>query len=271
MDLLQAIFLGAVQGVTEFLPVSSSGHLLAVPWLFGWPHFGLTFDVALHLGTTAALLVFFWREWLELLQAFGRGLVQAEARTDFRWKLIWMLALGTIPAGLVGLFFEEQIERWLRDPANVAFTLIGFGAVMWLVDRLSRRQRKLLDLGFRDALLIGLAQTLALAPGVSRSGATITAGLVLGMTREAAARFSFLLATPITLGAGFYKVEELLRHGGLQPEEVLAFGVGILTSFVVGMLAIGFLLRFLQRHSLTAFVLYRFALGAVILGLAVGR
>lgn len=265
MDLYQALFLGLLQGLTEFLPISSSGHLVVAPQLLGWPAHSLAFDVALHLGTAAALVAFFWREWLALLRALGTGLLKREARADGRWKLAWMLALGSVPAGLAGLAFEEPVERLLRQPTTVALALAGFGAVMWLVDRLSRRQRKLQDLGYADALLIGLAQVLALWPGVSRAGATICAGLALGLTREAAARFSFLLATPIVVAAGGYKLVKDVLMGGLPAAEGLAFAAGTLTSFLVGLLAIGFLLRFLQRNSLAAFALYRLVVGAAIL------
>jgi undecaprenyl-diphosphatase len=179
-----------------------------------------------------------------------------------------MLALGSVPAGLVGFTLEEPIERLLRGPLTVAAALIVVAVLMWLADRWSGQRRKLADLGYRDALLVGLAQALALWPGVSRSGATITAGLALDMTRETAARFSFLLATPITVGAGAYKLLKDVLLTGVPTGEGLAFAAGMLASFLVGLVAIGFLLRFVQRNSLAVFVVYRLGLGLVLLALA---
>lgn len=270
MDLLQAILLGVIQGLTELLPISSSGHLVVVPRLLGWPEHSLAFDAALHLGTAAALLAFFWRDWLALVVGMWDGLRRAEARAHWRWKLGWMLALGSVPAGLVGFALESPIERLLRGPVTVAAALIGVGVVMWLADRFSSQARKLTELGYLDALLVGLAQMLALWPGVSRSGATISAGLALGLTREAAARFSFLLATPIVVAAGSYKLLKDVLLKGLPPGEGLAFAAGMLAAFLVGLAAIAFLLRFLQRYTLTLFVLYRVSLGIVLLLVATG-
>jgi undecaprenyl-diphosphatase len=265
MDLFQAILLGIIQGLTEFLPISSSGHLVVVPKLLGWPDHSLAFDAALHFGTALALLAYFWRDWLALLAAFWDGLRSAQGRAESRWKLIWMLGLGSLPGGVVGFLFEDQIEALLRGAATVAAALIVVAVLMWLADRFSPQRRKVSDLGYRDALLVGLAQATALWPGVSRSGATIATGLALGMTREAAARFSFLLATPIVVAAGLYQVLKDVVLKGMPPGETTAFAAGMLAAFLVGLAAIGFLLRYVQRYSLAVFVVYRVILGIVVL------
>ncbi len=268
VSLFQAFVLGVVQGLAEFLPISSSGHLILVPWLLGWPDQSLTFDVALHLGTVLALLGYFWREWVALARAVLAGLASAEARKDRQWALAWMLALGCVPAAIVGALFEEVIERGPRQPVLIALLLIAFGLVLYLADRLSRQARPLAEVGYRDALLIGCAQALALLPGVSRSGITLTAGLVLGLERAAAARFSFLLSAPIVFAAGLYKLRVLVKTPPTG-SELLPFAVGIATAAIVGALAIGFLLRYLQRSSTAAFVWYRVVAGLVVLVVAV--
>jgi undecaprenyl-diphosphatase len=267
IDLLQAVVLGVVQGLAEFLPISSSGHLILVPWLLGWPYQSLTFDLALHLGTTLALLGFFWREWLALARAVPLGLVRAEARKDPAWRLAWLLVVGSLPAGVIGVLFEDVIEQHIRQPALVALMLIAFGLVLWLADRLARRTRGLGDVGLADAVLVGCAQALALVPGVSRSGITLTAGLLRGLDRPAAARFSFLLSAPITFAAAVYKLRVLFRAPPTG-QEALVFVVGTAVAAIVGALAIGFLLRYLQRSSTAVFVWYRLAAGAGILAIA---
>jgi undecaprenyl-diphosphatase len=269
ISLFQAVVLGVVQGLTEFLPISSSGHLIVVPRLLGWPDQSLTFDVALHLGTALALLGYFWREWVTLAHALFAGLTSPEARKDPHWSLAWMLALGSVPAGLVGVLFEDLVERELRQPVLVAVLMIAFGVVLYLADRLSSQNRSMRDVGFRDAIVVGCAQALALVPGVSRSGVTLTAGLLLGLERAAAARFSFLLSAPIVFAAGLYKLRVLVRDPPTG-SELLPFVVGILTAAIVGALAIKFLLRYLQHHSTAIFLWYRVVVGLGILALTFG-
>jgi undecaprenyl-diphosphatase len=266
MNPFQAAVLGVVQGLTEFLPISSSGHLILVPWLLGWNAHSLAFDAALHLGTVMALIAYFWRDWLELLRAVLSGLRHAEARHDPRWRLAWLLVLGSIPAGLIGLALESTIERLVRQPWLIAILMIVFGLVLLVADRLGARQRGIEKIRLSDALIVGLAQVLALAPGVSRSGITITAGLLVGLDRAAAARFSFLLSTPITLAAALFSLRKLVGPGATG--EAGAFVIGIATAAVSGFLAIGFLLRYLQRNSLSAFVWYRLAAGLLVLAIA---
>lgn len=262
MDAVQAIVLGAVQGLTEFLPISSSGHLILIPWLLGWTQSGLSFDAALHLGTAFALLLYFGREWVALARGLARGLFESEGRRAPEWKLAWLIALGSVPAGAIGVLLESTIEEQLRTPIQVGALLIAFGLLLAVAERLGGQQRKIAEVGYLDALLIGLSQALALAPGVSRSGVTMTAGLLRGLTREASARFSFLLSTPITVLAGLYALRR-----GVPADEVVGFVLGVAASALVGLAAIWFLLRWLQRNSFVLFVVYRVLLGLFVLAL----
>jgi undecaprenyl-diphosphatase len=266
VTIFEAIVLGVVQGLAEFLPISSSGHLILVPWLLRWQSHGLTFDLALHLGTSIALLGYFWRDWLVLATAVVRGLTDEKARASHQWRLAWLIVIGCIPAGIVGVLFEDAIEATFRQPALIALLLIAFGLLLLVADRVGKRERALEQITLADALVIGCAQVLALAPGVSRSGITMTAGLFRGLDRGTAARFSFLLSAPITVAAALYKLRILVREP-LTGSEAVAFLVGIATAAVVGALAIGFLLRYLQRQPVDVFVWFRLAAGATVLGL----
>jgi len=275
LNIFQAIVLGLVQGLTEFLPVSSSGHLILVPWAFGWqfflenPDLNKTFDVALHLGTFVALLVFFWREVLQLLAAFFGSLRRRRVRAP-QERLAWLLLLSTIPAGVAGLLLEDFIQEGLGDPWLIAVLLMAFGLVMLVVDRWAARRRGLDDMRWRDALIIGLAQALALAPGVSRSGITMVTARALQMEREPAVRYSFLMSIPIIGAAAGYKLIGVAFEG-LPPGTALPFVVGMLTAAGSGLAAVWFLLTFVRRHSFDVFVAYRFLLGAgVLLALALG-
>jgi undecaprenyl-diphosphatase len=263
-DLFRALVLGIVQGLTEFLPVSSSAHLTLTPVLLGWQAFdreyGLTFDVALHLGTLVAVLWYFRDTWLQLIRAVvGRGPDLASER-----RLASDIAIACVPAVIAGVLLEKKAETTFRDPIQIAYILIGMAIVMGIVDRLPSRHRRLQGMGWRDALFIGLAQAAALLPGVSRSGSTITAGLVGGFEREDAARFSFLLSAPITAGAVLFKLRHILAHG-MPAHQAAVFAVGILSSLVVGYLAVAGLLAFLRRYSLTVFVIYRILFGLFVL------
>lgn len=267
MDLFRAVVLGIIQGLTEFLPISSSGHLIMVPFLLGWPEHSQAFDLALHLGTTLSLLWFFWTDWLVLARGFLRGVVSQEARQqDPAWRMAWLILLGSIPAGVIGVLAEKPVEETFRSATVNALLLIAFGLLLWAADRLASRKRALDDVTWLDALAVGLAQAVALMPGVSRSGITITVGLFRGLDRAAAARFSFLLSGPITLAAALYKL-----RGGVPGSELVPVLVGTLVSAITGWIAIGFLLRFLQRNSLVGFVVYRVAFGILVLGAAWSR
>jgi undecaprenyl-diphosphatase len=269
MPLYQAIVLAIVQGLTEFLPVSSTAHLVLFPWLFGWNDPGLTFDVALHAGTLVAVLLYFWRYWLDMVRTvLGVG----EARNpDLHQnpKLLWYLVVATIPAGLAGWKFEHAAEEQLRSPIVIGLALIIVGLCMWAGERMGRRERNLGHVSFVDSLWVGVSQAFAVIPGVSRSGSTMTAGLFRGMTRETAARFSFLLSTPIIAGAALKKGLEI-RHSGLPPDMRLPFLAGVIIAGLVGYLVIAVLIRYLERRTFRIFVIYRVALGVLVLVLGWG-
>jgi undecaprenyl-diphosphatase len=270
MELIKAAALGIVQGLTEFLPVSSSGHLILVREALGWklladPHLNKMFDVALHAGTFVALLAYFRSDIVRLLVAFflslRRGINGDPAR-----RLAWVIVIGTIPAAIAGVMGEKVIEQVLGAPVLVACELILFALLLWLADARGRKTRALGRANWSDGIIIGCAQALALAPGVSRSGITITAGLMRAMTRETAARFSFLLSLPIVGGTAAYSLLGLLRHPGtLPPGSAPLFLVGMLTAVVSGYLCIGFLLRYLRTRTLALFVVYRIVLGITLL------
>ena len=277
---IQAALVGLLQGLTEFIPISSSAHLELAPWIAGWETDGLigslAFDVFLHLGTLVALLVYFFRDWLRYIGAWVASVRERRMGDDPDRQIAWLLIGATIPAGIVGFALEGFIEESLHGDndgarlAIAAFLVLGATA-LYLADRLGSRRRELDVLTARTALTIGFSQALALLPGISRSGATITAGLALGLTREAAARFSFLLATPITFGAGLYGSRRLFEEP-LSGNEWLAVGVGFVVAALSGLLAIGFLLAWLRRRSVAVFSLYRVAFAAVIVALVlVGR
>jgi undecaprenyl-diphosphatase len=278
LALWQAIVLGVVQGLTEFLPVSSSGHLVLFPWLFGWQDPGLTFDVALHLGTFVAVLLFFWRDLWQMAEALVRGFAARAPLAEPDARLGALIVLGSIPAALVGFVADDPIEGVFHRPEAaklalvvIAASLIVVGLLMALAERVARHQRTLKDIGWRDAALIGLAQAAALIPGVSRSGSTITAGLFRDLRRETAARFSFLLSLPATAGAALKKVLDIVQAGGLAADDQVPFVAGTFTAGLVGYACIAFLLRYLQRSSTVIFTIYRVALGVLVLGLALVR
>jgi undecaprenyl-diphosphatase len=266
--------LALVQALTEFLPISSSAHLTILPWLLGWPDPGLAFDVALHAGTLLAVLLYFLKDWITLTLC-GLGLkFPANAppeETALHRRMFWYLVIGTIPGGLVGFLFEKRIEEQFRTPIIIAVSMIVLGLLMWWADSKPKHERPLEEASLGDALTIGTSQALALCPGVSRSGITITTGLFRGFTREAATRFSFLLSTPLIAGAAVSHVPKLLKMhkaaGGLDlPLSTLV--ISILVSAIGGYLVIAFFLRYLQTRTLKPFVFYRLVFGIIILVLA---
>ncbi|HWP84409.1 MAG TPA: undecaprenyl-diphosphatase UppP [Terriglobia bacterium] len=276
MPLYQVIVLGVVQGLTEFLPISSTAHLYLVPWLSGWAEHELTFDVALHLGTLVAVLVYFLPTWVELLRA-GLGIrsrfapaPQAQSGgsdPNRNRRLFWLLVIGTIPAGVAGILFEEHVKTTLRSPVVMGVALIVVALVMALGERVGTYGKDLFHVGITDTLTVGVGQALALIPGVSRSGITMTAGLLRGLRRDAAARFSFLLSTPIIAGAAVVAAVELHREG-MEPGMGMPFAVGILVSAITGYLTISFFLKFLQFGTFKIFIYYRIILGIIVLALA---
>ena len=267
MSTIEAIILGLVQGLTEFLPVSSSGHLRIVPALFGWEDPGAAFTAVIQLGTMAAVVIYFWGDLWRIAGAWLASLCDPPRRGDLDARLGWYLIVATVPIGLLGLAFKDQIETGARDLRLIATTLIVMGLVLLIAERVGRRTREISDLTPRDGVAIGLAQSLALVPGVSRSGSTITAGLFLGYSREAAARFSFLLSIPAVVLSGLFQLKDIGAGDGpgLVPT-VVATGV----SFVVGYAAIAWLLKYLTSHSTLVFVIYRVGLGLVLIALLVG-
>ncbi|HYK60998.1 MAG TPA: undecaprenyl-diphosphatase UppP [Bryobacteraceae bacterium] len=269
MPLIEVIVLGILQGLTEFLPVSSTAHLVIAPKLFGWPDPGLSYDIALHVGTLAAVLIYFFRDWIQLI---GQGLglkAGGDPELQRNRMLLWLLILGTIPGGAAGLLFQKRAETDLRGPYLIAVFMIGMGLLMWAADYLGRKKRDLSHVTALDSVGIGVAQAVAVIPGVSRSGITISAGLLRDLDRPSAARFSFLLSTPIILGAAAKDLWDLLRHeGGITPEMRTAFLLGILISGITGCVTIAFFLNFLRRRSLAFFVGYRIVFGVAIIALA---
>ena len=268
MDLyVQAVVMGVVQGLTEFLPISSSGHLIVVPALLGWddPFIGsLAFSVMLHLATLLALLLFFRADWLRLVPAWLASVRDRSIGRDPDRRLAWLLVLSTIPAVIVGLLLNDLIETTFREARLVAVTLVVGAAILWLAEKTGSRTRRIADLSTVGALGIGAAQAVALVPGISRSGISISAGMFAGLDRESAARFSFLMATPITAGAGLYELRKLLAgEAGVDPS-LGPLVAGMLASLVAGLAAISILLRFLRTHPTTIFIAYRVALSAVI-------
>lgn len=265
MSLFEALILGIVQGLTEFLPISSSGHLLIVPTLFGWSDPGAAFTAVIQLGTMAAVVIYFREDLWRILRAWLRGLFgRATSQQElFDARMGWYLALGTVPIVIFGFAFKDQIESGARNLYLTGTMLIVFGAVMAAADMFAKHVRKLDSIKPPDAIAIGLAQSLALIPGVSRSGATITFGLFRDFTRRDAARFSFLLSVPAVVLSGLYEMKDVVGHstGASLPAVIIA----TLVSFVVGYWSIAFLLKWLGEHSLKVFVLYRFALGALVL------
>jgi undecaprenyl-diphosphatase len=240
----------------EFLPISSSAHLVLIPWLFHWEDPGLTFDIALHIGTLIAVIIYFWKDWLRLVtQGFT-----APRTTDGR--LFWYLIIATVPGAIVGYALEQKAETIFRTPLLIAVALIVMGAILFWAERKSSKKDDLNNITLRTSLLIGLSQALAIIPGVSRSGITITTGLLSGLRREAAARFSFLLSTPIILSAAIIKVPYLVSH----PDVIDAnFLIGMVVAFVVGIASISFLLRYVQTKTFLPFVWYRFAFGVLVI------
>jgi undecaprenyl-diphosphatase len=278
LDPLQAAILGLVQGLTEFLPVSSSAHLVVVPWLFGWhdPAINsLSFDVALHMGTLVAVLAYFWRDWLNIIQGLLR-VVTTQRMGDAQGKLGVYILLGTIPGVIAGVLLESRIDEAFHsaDPATqtngiliIAVLMILLAAALFLAERMARHRLEISQITLGAALGVGLAQALAVLPGVSRSGSTITAGLFAGLKREAAARFSFLLGTPIIIGSGLKKGYDVFQEGGIPADQQAGFAIGFLVAVISGYAAIWFLLRFLQRNSTLPFIIYRVVIGVLLIAL----
>lgn len=266
MTPLQAIALGIIQGLSEFLPISSSAHLTLAPWLFGWEDPGLGFDVALHLGTLVAVLWYFRLEWIKLVKAAFGILTTGRVETPEKRKVV-LLIIATIPGAIAGFMLQSRAESAFRSPQLIAIALIVMGIILWAVDKAVDQSRAISEMRWMDALLIGLSQAIALIPGVSRSGATITAGRGLRLDRENAAEFSFLMSMPIIAAAVVLEGPKALQQGGITNELIS----GVFASAISGWLAIGIVMRYVTRHSYGVFALYRVALGLAVLAVIHAR
>jgi len=273
METIQAIILGIVQGASEFLPISSSAHLFLIPKILDWGGVlnSLTFDVALHIGTTLAVLIFFWKDWLELITSFFRNLPKgwSVVWNDPKSRLLVFLVVGTIPAGILGFLFDNYFENQVRNIPLVAFAMIAFAVILFIADRIGKKTRSITQITLADSISIGLAQAVALIPGVSRSGITITTGLFRDIDRESATKFSFLLSTPTILGASILKFKDLL-HGSIDPSSSNIFLAGTVAAAISGFLAIKILLKFVQSNNFNIFVIYRILLGIAVLAAFIG-
>jgi undecaprenyl-diphosphatase len=268
MPIYQIVVLGIVQGLTEFLPISSSAHLYLTSWLMGWNTEALDFDIMLHLGTLIAVLIYFSRDWVQIIaHGFGMRMGHDEALNQ-NPNLLWLLAIGSIPVGIAGLLFEKQADTTLRTPFVMGTMLILVGIVMWMAENSGRLVRDLGMVSLTDAVSIGLAQALAVIPGTSRSGITITAGLFRNFDREAAARFSFLLSTPAIAAAAGRALYNIHKQHGLHDLLSTQFVVGVTVSALTGCLVIGWFLHYLHRSTLRPFIYYRIAFGIIVLALA---
>jgi undecaprenyl-diphosphatase len=256
---LHALMLGAVQGLTEFLPVSSSAHLVLIPWLCRWKDPGLAFDVVLHLGTLLALVIYYWQEWIDM----ALSLVNHDRR---KRRLLMHLIVATVPGAIIGFTLEKQAETVFRSPMLIAIAMAILGVVLWVIDRISSQTRTIDEITYLDAVLIGLSQAAAIIPGVSRSGATITAARLVSMDRADAANFSFLMATPIIAGAGLLEVRHLIREG-LNPQLLLGFGA----AAVFGLIAIAGLIRFVRVRTYMGFAWYRIVAAAFVIAVFLAR
>ena len=269
MPLYEVIVLGLVQGLTEFLPISSTAHLTVIPWLFGWKDPGLTFDIALHIGTLVAILLYFFRDWVQVLsQGFG---MRTEGDPDLRSNrsLLWYMVAATIPIGIFGYLFNKQAETTWRQPDVIAAMMIGVGGILWWAERVGRKQKDLGHLTFLDAMAIGVAQVLSIVPGTSRSGITIAAGLFRNLDRSSAARFSFLLSTPAIAAAAAKSLYDVIKHeGGIPHDMRVPMAVGILVSGISGALVIHLFIDYLRKGTLNFFIAYRIIFGIMIIALA---
>jgi undecaprenyl-diphosphatase len=262
MDIFQSLVLGIVQGLGEFLPISSTAHLVLVPYFFNWPDPGLSFDVALHVGTLLAVVAFFWRDWLNIFKSASNEYLNTNFETKnaiYKPNTLWFLIVASIPGAFFGFLLESQAEQAFRNPLLIAFMLGVVGLILYLFDKYAVHSKDMKNMGLTDSVIIGLSQAIAIIPGVSRSGATMIAGLARGLSREQTARFSFLLSTPIIFGAAILKVPRLLEAG-----ITLSIFLGILASAISGYFAIKYMLRFIQKVGYAPFFWYRLALAAII-------
>jgi undecaprenyl-diphosphatase len=262
LTILQAVILGLAQGLGEFLPISSSAHLVLIPWLFRWTDPGLTIDVALHVGTLVAVVIYFWKDWWHLII---KGFTEARSETG---RLFWYLVAASVPGALSGYLLEDKAETVFRSPILIAMMLILMGILLYWADRRSAKKIEINNITFGTSLFIGISQALAIIPGVSRSGITMTTGLLMGLNREGAARFSFLLSTPIIFGAAMVKLPGVISNSSMIN---VNFAIGMAVSCITGIASIGFLLRYVQTKDFLPFVWYRFVLGVLVIVITMVR
>ena len=260
MDLIQSIVLGAIQGITEFLPISSTAHLVLLPWFFSWKDQGLTFDVALHVGSLTAIILFFWRDWMLIASDFLKSVAERSFEGRPSGRIGMFILIGTVPGALSGFLFEKEAAGLFRNPLAIAFTLSAFGLLLYISDRFSKRYKSIDEMNLTDCIIVGLAQALAIIPGVSRSGITITGAMFRNFKRDEAAKFSFLLAAPLIAGAGIFES----RHLSYADAASAPFIAGFFASAIFSYLAIKYLLRFVRKESYTLFVIYRLILAVII-------
>jgi len=256
MEIIQSLILGTIQGITEFLPVSSSGHLVIIPFLLGWKEHGLSFDVALHFGTVIALVYLFWKDWLGII---ARAFSNKEESDTYPKNMLWQIMVASIPAAIFGVLIDKYVESYFHQPILLAANLVLFGLILWFVDKKYNSNLKLEKITYKQSFIIGLFQSIALIPGISRSGITMTAARMTGLDRKNAAKFSFLIGMPAMIGAFLFKAKDLVRD-----DLNLAFFLGILASAVFGMIAIKFLLNYLKKSDFSIFLWYRILLALII-------
>jgi undecaprenyl-diphosphatase len=269
MPLYQAVVLAVIQALTEFLPISSTAHLILMPWLFGWKDPGLVFDVALHAGTLVATLIYFFKDWVQIIgQGFGLN-IGNDAHLKQNPRLLWLLAVASIPVGVFGYLFDKQVESTWRSPYLIGAMLIVIGVLIWIAERRRVGDKTMDKISWTDGVSIGCAQALAIVPGTSRSGITIVAGLFRGLNRETAARFSFVLSSPAIAAAVLKKLWDVHKEGGIPADMRMPFVVGIAVSGLLGVVVIAYFLRFLRWNTLKLFVYYRIIFGIIVIALAV--
>lgn len=262
MQIYQGIILGIVQGITELLPISSSAHLFLIPWLLGWkvPE---AFDVALHFGTLLAIGIFFFKDWIELIKGGYNLAIKKKKSTEGR--MFWYIVIATIPGGIIGFILDKYAEEILTQPLIIAIALIVMGIILYLVDKNSKKETEYENLSFKQTFIIGLSQALAFIPGVSRSGITMTTGRALGVKREAVAKYSFMLSTPIVLAATIFKLKDFIEYFLIADAAgIIAFILGVVLSFIVGIIVIKFLLEYLRKGSFKIFAIYRIIIGIIV-------
>ncbi len=265
MSIIQSIILGIVQGLTELLPISSSAHLFLIPWIFNW-EIPESFDVALHFGTLLAIGIFFFKDWIELIVG-GYNFVIKKEKT-IQGKMFWYIVIATLPGGIIGFILDKYAEELLTKPMIIAIALIIMGIILYLIDKNAKKETDYKDMTFKQTFIIGLSQSLAFIPGVSRSGITMTTGRALGVKREAVAKYSFMLSAPIVLAATVFKLKDFIEYFLVADMVgIIAFAMGVIMSFIVGMIVIKFLLDYLKKGSFKVFAIYRIIIGIIVIGI----